>query len=329
MFGRVSACKHANGVDYWVMVHEFFTNSFYKVLVRADTMIVDTQSIGMINSNISLNNYYGQAIFNSMGTKYAVEINDTTVELYDFNRCSGLLSNPAIISHLDTTQAGGGLALTGSAFSASGQYLYVNNNYIIRQYDAYAANVLATEQVVAVWDTFSAPCCGVPTTFFMMQLAPDNRIYVSQSIGNDILHYIEFPDSAGMACHVVQNSFFTPTLNTFSFPNIVNYDLMNDTTSLCDTILSVGKPEFAVGNQIKVFPNPTTDYFWVNYSLSVSDKAVLEIYDELGNRVQQNVLYGHSKTLLVHLANLREGVYYYKVVSKGTILGNGKLLVVR
>ncbi len=332
MFGRVAACKHANGVDYWVMAHEFFTNTFYKTLVTADTMLVDTQSIGMVNSNVTLLNYYGQAIFNSAGTKYAVEINDTTVELYDFDRCSGMLSNPIAISKLDTTQGGGVLALVGSAFSASGQYLYLNSSIRIYQYDAYAPNVLATEQLVAQWDTFTSPCCGSYTTFFMMQLAPDNRIYVSQSVGQDILHYIEFPDSAGMACNVVQNSFITPGRNTFTFPNIVNYDLMNDTTSLCDTVLSVGSwhPEGSVGKkEITIFPNPTRGSFWVNYSLSVNEKAILEIYDALGNRVQQNILYGHSKSLLVHSDKLNEGIYFYKVVFREKNFASGKIVIMK
>ena len=328
IWGRVAACKHADGRDYWVLTHNYYTDVFYKLLVTPDTIIVNVQTIGL--SHDVLPNYYGQAIFSPDGNKYAIEINDTTIELYNFDRCNGVLSNPITISIADTDSQGTVFALLGTAFSASSQYLYINNDGNIHQYDTWGANVLASGQVVAQWDTFYAPCCNAATTFFMLQLAQDNRIYISQSAGTDILHYIEFPDSAGLACHVVQDSFITPGYNTFTFPNIVNYDLMNDITSPCDTVLSVNDHTSSINyNFISIFPNPATEYFWVNYSIPLNEKAFLDIYDALGNRVMQSVLYGSSKSLLVHSEMLNDGIYFYKVVLKNNTYANGRIVLLK
>ncbi len=76
-FGRVSACKHANGRDYWVLVHAFYSDKFYKLLITPDTIFISTQNIGLPN-NIYPRNAYGQSIFTPDGTKYAIEINDLT-----------------------------------------------------------------------------------------------------------------------------------------------------------------------------------------------------------------------------------------------------------
>ncbi|MCX6276309.1 MAG: T9SS type A sorting domain-containing protein, partial [Bacteroidetes bacterium] len=164
--------------------------------------------------------------------------------------------------------------------------------------------------------------------FYMLQLAPDNRIYVSNYDGNNRLHYIEFPDSGGTACNVVQNTFITPGYNTFSFPNIVNYDLMNDTTSACDTVL-LFHPSQLYRNDIRIFPNPAKDFFWVNYSLSANENVTMEIYDAIGNKVQQHILYGHSKTLLVHTEKLRSGIYFYSINSHQQKVSTGKIVILK
>jgi len=47
-----------------------------------------------------------------------------------------------------------------------------------------------------------------------MQLAPDNRIYICTWNGNYSMHYIEYPDSTGIKCNVVQNGIHFTAPNT-------------------------------------------------------------------------------------------------------------------
>jgi hypothetical protein len=306
-WGRLSACKHANGRDYWILAHRYFSNVFYKFLVTPDTIIKYMQPIGLSNP---FYNFYGQATFSPDGSKYCMNINDSSVMLLDFDRCSGMLSNSVVISHIDLNSSGDSLAVTGNAFSPSSRFLYVCNNIHIWQYDTWSANVIASEQLVAAWDTFYAPCCNAATHFFEMQLAPDNRIYVSQGVGNDIIHYVKFPDSIGVACNVVQDSFYTAGYNTFCFPNEVNYSLMTDSLSICDTIMSLPSEALFVENlTIKIFPNPAKDNLWIEFNSRPSENLSLEIYDSFGRNIIKHVLDKRLTMDQINLKDFNSGIY--------------------
>src|SRR4030095_3575322 len=84
--GRLTACKHANGRDWWVITHKFYSDIYYKVLVQPDTTIVISQAIGPIETS---NDILGMAKFSADGNKYCFLNNDLTLDLLDFDRCTG------------------------------------------------------------------------------------------------------------------------------------------------------------------------------------------------------------------------------------------------
>ncbi len=302
-WGRMSACKHSNGRDYWIVVHRYYSNIFYKILVTPDTFLVDTQSIGLFNPFL---NYVGQSKFSDDASKYAIQLDDSTLDLFNFDRCTGILSNETPLMIAD-----GQLDLLGLAFSKSGRFLYLSNNIYIHQLDTWAGNIISTDQIVAQWDTFYSP---LATTFYMLQLAPDNRIYISNYDGNNRLHYIEFPDSGGAACNVVQNTFITPGYNTFAFPNMVNYDLMNDTTSACDTVLSI-KNHFTNANEnaINVFPNPFFNKLSFRPLDSSNEKILISIFNTTGEKLFE--IQTTIKDQELNFSFLQSGIYILSVKS--------------
>jgi hypothetical protein len=48
--GRITACKHANGIDWWVITHKYYSDIYYKILIKPDTLIVTQQYIGSVYS---------------------------------------------------------------------------------------------------------------------------------------------------------------------------------------------------------------------------------------------------------------------------------------
>ncbi len=69
MWGRLTACRHANGRDWWVITHKFFSDKYYKILINPDTIIIfSEQNIGNIFSSYDAN---GMAVFSSDGSQYA------------------------------------------------------------------------------------------------------------------------------------------------------------------------------------------------------------------------------------------------------------------
>jgi hypothetical protein len=148
----------------------------------------------------------------------------------------------------------------GVAFSPSSRFLYVSRWDSIFQYDLHAPDLVASEEVVAVYDGFLGDF-NRPTRFFNLLLAPDNRIYCSVSNANSrYMHVIENPDVAGVACSVQQHSIVLPVFNMFLVPNLPYYRLYDADGSPCDTLGINGPPlstrPLVHSPDLRLYPNP-------------------------------------------------------------------------
>ncbi len=75
---------------------------------------------------------------------------------------------------------------------------------------------------VASWEDLD----GWPDYFFLHQLGPDGKIYISPWGGTNRIHVINNPDSLGLACDFVQAGITLPYVaSNSSIPNFPNYDL--------------------------------------------------------------------------------------------------------
>ncbi|MBK7967874.1 MAG: hypothetical protein IPK08_02530 [Bacteroidetes bacterium] len=87
--GKITATRHANGRDWWVVCHRVNTNTFYKLLVTPFGLpTVTSQTIGAIRQWDS-----GQAKFSSDGSKFAYYYYFNGLDIMDFDRCTGDFSN--------------------------------------------------------------------------------------------------------------------------------------------------------------------------------------------------------------------------------------------
>ncbi|MBK7390312.1 MAG: hypothetical protein IPI23_14930 [Bacteroidetes bacterium] len=198
--GKMTACRHGNGRDWWVLTHKYDSDIFYRLLITPDTIMVDSLQIG---SHV-LWDFGGQAIFSPDGNKYALITQNLLVDIFDFDRCTGSLSN-----HVTTLIPDSVNGNFGASISNNNRFLYVGSFYKIWQFDLFASDIPNSIIQVAQWDTVSSP---FPTLFFLHQLAPDGKIYLSTWNGCDVLHVIESPDSLGLAC-VLQNEILLPRAN--------------------------------------------------------------------------------------------------------------------
>ncbi|WP_020538955.1 PKD domain-containing protein [Lewinella cohaerens] len=228
LWGKTTLVKHANGRDWWYLENKLDNNAFYRIQITPDGPQVDgQQSIG-----VPIYQGTGQAVFSPDGSKYIIlntVSNDSggVLNIYDFDRCSGLLSNPLYIA-VDNDNGTGGVAI-----SPNNRYLYQSSDWYIYQFDLWAEDIESTRDTVAVYDL---NVDWFPTTFFAAQLAPDGKIYVICPNGVPVMHRIKYPDKGGDACMVEQHSVRLPTLNAFSIPNNPNYRLGPIDGSPCDTL---------------------------------------------------------------------------------------------
>jgi len=332
-FGQVdclNAIKHGNGRDWWIIFREseFFTggsnNDWYSYLITPDSIQnYSVQSIGAQNRTNS-----GRICFSPSGDKLVFTNLLGIIELFYFDRCTGLLSNPVTIE-LDPGMAPYPF-LWSCAFSPDGSKLYVTTNETtsyLYQYDLNAANITASKDTIWLFNLFPYAIGG-------LKLAPDNKIYLSNvyytqsvlyypyadsmyNMYNMNLSVINQPDSLGAACDFQPYSFYLGGKRTYlGLPNNPDYELGPFAGSICDTLTSLN--EITEQNAIHIFPNPFFNKIAFQYpqhsKMKIKEATVFNLMGEMVLNKKVTVpLYE------VDLSFLQKGVYFISVKTEKNV----------
>lgn len=211
---KLTAVKHCNGVDVWIMSHDWNSDAFRAYLLTAaginPTPVVTT--IGQVHSGGPTNNSMAMGCmkFSPSGHKLAVSIpgpgNYANVELYDFDRATGIVSNQLIL-------VGNMFQPYGCEFSHDGSRLYAGGWYTpLYQWDLCAGSGPAI--VASQYTTATTQITG-------MQMASNGKIYVSRAYQQQ-LGVINNPNALGAACNYVNLAqSVAPKSLMFNLPNFV------------------------------------------------------------------------------------------------------------
>lgn len=315
--GQLEAVKHANGYDWWIIVPKAESNSYYKFLFTANGLIGPfEQTIGNVYYKIDWN---GQAVFSPDGTKYARFDTRTDLNIFDFDRCDGTLSNHRFIPmnlNSDTVVAG------GVAISPNSRYIYLSATDKVFQFDLDADDIASTKTVVGVYDGFAAPFAS---TFYLAQLAPDNKIYINCTNAEMVLHVINAPDQPGLDCDLTLHSFYLPTYNAFTMPNFPNFRL-GPTVSSCDSIISSSSFLYNKKTPIEISPNPFDNQIILKQLPISSKNKVIYLFDIIGRSWTQYVIPEGVTDFIMDTTSIPTGFYFYRIESDGNILQSGKLV---
>ncbi len=226
--GKLTSTKHANGRDWWIMIPKFISNGYFSFLLTPKG--IEGPFFQQVGKVMSWRDYSGQAVFSPDGSKYIRYDIDNDLNIFDFDRCSGVLSNPIHIpihDLADTVNGAGGVAV-----SPNSRFVYVSSYTKAYRFDLWANNIAASKKVIAEYDGFQSP---FSTRFYLAQLAPDGNIYLSCTNGVNVLHIITNPDFEGLSSFR-QHAVPLPTYNAFGLPNLPHYRLGPIDGSACDTL---------------------------------------------------------------------------------------------
>ncbi|MBK8846939.1 MAG: hypothetical protein IPO27_10490 [Bacteroidetes bacterium] len=320
--GFLTAVRHGNGRDWWLIAPRYFSNLYYKYLITNDSIS------GSYSQNIGEPAFFdtgGGAVFSPDGSIYTQVMNDNKLNIFKFDRCTGMFYDSTYIS-FPNPNMDWELVASGVAISPNNKFLYVLLMTKIFQFDLQATNIAATQTLVAEWDSSYNP---YPTYFFTAQLAPDNKIYIGTWGGNYTLHYIDQPDVQGIGCNVVQNSFPLAWGNS-TVPIFPNYDLGAWVGSPCDTLGLAFPSPVGEGLGVRLSPNPASSMFNIRYDIPTNENLLFVLYDSYANEVLRRNLYGTFKNLLVHTEQLPNGIYFWRATaSKNSIQANGKIIILQ
>jgi hypothetical protein len=280
----IGACRHANGRDWWIIVLKDNSDIIYKVLFTTiGIQNVSTQSVGLPK------NFHGnscQLSFSPNGKKFAYTSGYgpspwyTDVRLFNFDRCSGLFSDYINMPLND------GYIGFATAFSSNSKYLYTCSTNHIFQINTDTSSIASSFDSVATNDGFYSPFPNLLDNFWLMNTGPDGKIYITA--GNSVvdLHYINLPDSDGVACNVRQHAINMLTYHYRSVPNHPNYYLGCDTASSC-SCLTLNTAELSHHDfHFSIYPNPITNHkLKISYLLPQNQKGLFEMFDVNGRNV--------------------------------------------
>ncbi len=326
-FGHgMAACKHGNGRDWWVVAFSNNADTIYKFLLSPNNV----QYAGFQKLNVPVyGGWAGQPVFSPDGSKFAyrnVYYNSPNyfqdLRLFHFDRCDGSFSLDTILDYSDNYVG------FGMSFSSNSRFLYFDSYLHLFQLDTDSLTAQNSLQIVAVTDTappFPSPSPPFYTNFHTMYLAANGKIYITSTSSVVDLHYINYPDSAGMLCNVNKNSLHLPKFVAGSVPVHPNYYLGRLVGSPCDTLTSVNdltEHDF----KFKIFPNPNNGNFKIMYLLPQNEKGKLEIFDINGRAVYSQNLPQWSTLQFISLPKLSNGVYVCSITSNSQRV-NKKLVI--
>ncbi len=216
---KITAVKHANNNDIWVITHAKFTNAYltYSITsagVNANPIIFNGGTIDTGSGDGFPSPNWGYLKVSPDGNTLASAFMVMNkVDILNFNKASGQISLRYTIDQI---------APYGVEFSPNNNLLYVSSLYspTINQYNL----SLATPSAI-LSNVFLFPNPN-PTSPSALQLGPDERIYVSACQSTQI-DCIQNPNSVGLACNYARNYFSLDGRKCWlGLPNIAHFFLV-------------------------------------------------------------------------------------------------------
>ena len=335
-FDGLMAVQHGNGKDWWLLYQRWDGangnigyNDFFIYLVDSGGVHLNSQT------NVGTNHKTGggHLCFNKSGDKFSVVTWRNLIQLYNFNRCTGVISlwNTVQVENTPPIYSNN----MSCAFSPDGSKLYVSEysqtstpSRLI-QYDLNASNIAASATILY---NFNDPDIGISD----LKLAPDGKIYLSAmdesgswiytdtmfTYINQNLSVINQPDSLGLACDFQPFSFYLGGARTYyGLPNNPDYELGAWVGSPCDT-LSVGvqhpEPTEKLEPFLQAWYNHEWDMIHVNASKLQGKKGVLRLVDIEGRVVFEkpsDIISGGYFTTEIYTNEISDGVYIVNLVT--------------
>lgn len=307
----LSACRHANGKDWWLVkqgADSVFTGAdsvnFYTYLITQDSVVqihhqffpnlpFAPNTAGIVED--------GQISFNNLGTQMAfVTRQKQILYLFDFDRCTGKLNNAQAIN--PPAGIASNTAMCGVCFSRNDRFIYLARAGAIFQYDTYAADSASAWYQVAERDT-------IPTefnTYGNIYLANNNRIYIgARSLNGSTMSVINNPDAKEALCGWCPKclrfdsvAYAANGIGVSQPSNMANYGL-GKLNPPCEP-LSVGTSLQGEGlGELVIYPNPSNSLIYIK-NRKGKTKQLMNLIGDILLTTQQDE---------IEISRLASGIY--------------------
>jgi len=271
---KVTAILDSYETGYWILTHEWGTDAFlaYHLTPTGLDTIPVISHVGSVHTGGAYPSYppadgwlnaLGYIRANRWGTKIAVVQYRAPLEMFDFNRNFGTVSN-GISAPVTYDQS------YGIEFSPDETRLYLST----------ISSALGTTNKLYQFDLTSSTPLTTPvliaTTSYdpsAIQVGPDGKIYVSE-LNHSYISKINDPNNLGLSCNFVNNGVYLAGKTAKrGLPNLFYYKGFQFITEINN----------AISAEISVFPNPAKTLLYIKGFLGdeiqvidINGKKVLE-----------------------------------------------------
>jgi gliding motility-associated-like protein len=248
---KITAVKHQNDTDWWVLSHKWDNNEFYAYRISNSGIASPiVTSIGTSVSGIK-NNSIGAMKFSPDASKVALahSYNLNHAQLLDFDNLTGQLSNPITFAGFS-----GVTGVYGVEFSLDSKLLYLSDSGgSIYQYNTELVN---SNDIINSRIEITSSITGLGA----LQIAPNGKIYAAKE-NSSSLGVINNPNILGIGSNYIDNGIFLngpkskfglpPFIQSFFWKEVLTeYTCLGDTTQF-----TLSNPEVS---QVWNFNDPIT-----------------------------------------------------------------------
>ncbi len=325
MLGGLDAVKHSNGKYWWIISKQDSSNCFWLTLFDGKGNILKqfTQCLG---NNALLKDGAGFHVkFSPDGNKFIISTGSyqgeklpwkNAIHIYDFDRCTGMLSNYKSLEFKDTLNL-----FPFFSISPNGRFLYLTPTLYAYQYDLQAKDIEKSKILVADYDGFVDI---FPARFLINQLAPDGKIYIGTGSSTSYYHVINNPDSLGLKCDFRQHAIKLASYNFWSVPTYPNYRLAASNEN-CIVVSTKENERIDVTWRIRISPNPTSSATILEDINEDNSQWKTAIFDLQGRLITHFIW---KSTINIDVSQFLKGIYILKSENQnGNNFTIGKLIV--
>jgi len=324
--GNFSACRHANGRDWWVLKPSWISNKFYKGILGPDGIVMQPSFTDV--EPIENNNTTLRSGFSLNGDKYFTFRlwSNQILTIYDFDRCTGTLYNP-VIYNLDAIFPDE--ALTIMCFSPDASKMYFTKYGMMAppigdpllRTGLYQLD-FASDSVYLIGDGYS-PFGGMMVTPNGKWIAASGATLdtTTTPVSRFYLDIIYQPNHLGLNCNFQPHQYEMLNALYFETPqNWGNYRLGPIDESICDS-LGLDAPidtglETLLKEQVKVYPNPTQGVCTALFP-NIATRYI-RVFDMYGKQVFFTTSYTQETTIDFKAINAASGIYFLEINNLST-----------
>lgn len=311
--------RHGNGREWWVILPEYGANRYQIRRLSPNGLSAGwVQTIGpAINCR-----HVGSSTFSPDGSKYA-RTNSCKAVVMDFDRCTGVFSNPQPLQRDPGMLCGGGLA-----FTPDNRWLYATTDLCIFRADLaeplpFLDSLYKLPYVYEDEPPISDYVYGTSLTY--MQPAPDGRLYLGSRHRE---RYFPRFTMLGEDFAFEPEGLNLPVPNVRTLPHFPNFQLFDWQGSICDT-LGINAPMSSAASPssrsftVRFSPNPFNERLLV----SATESGLLRLYSMDSRQILSTLLQIGDN--LIETSEMGIGMYTWVFLTDKNGIQVGKLAKAR